>query len=109
MLSSKSSKTAFEDIDTRSYLDRVAALELTKWSYKTEQDVSHIGPMAEDFFAALGHGPSEQSISTVDSDGVALAAIQGLYELVQEQQALLAGLRTENELMRAMMERAGLE
>jgi len=102
MLSSKSSKTAFEDIDTRSYLDRVAALELKEWSYKTERGVSHIGPMAEDFYAAFGHGPSERSISTVDSDGVALAAIQGLYELVQEQ-------RAEIEQLRAVVERAGLE
>lgn len=80
----------------------VAALELNEWSYKTEDGVSHVGPMAEDFYAAFGHGPSERSITTVDADGVALAAIQGLYELVQELQA-------ENEQMRAAMERAGLE
>ncbi|MFV1980172.1 MAG: tail fiber domain-containing protein [Rhodothermia bacterium] len=108
-LSSKSSKTAFEGIDTQSYLDRVAALELTEWSYKTEQGVSHIGPMAEDFYSAFGHGPSERSISTVDSDGVALAAIQGLYQLVRELQVSLTGLQAENELMRAMIDRAGLE
>jgi len=30
-----------------------------------------------------------QHISTVDADGVALAAIQGLYQLVQEQEAQL--------------------
>ena len=48
-----------------------------------------------------GHGPTDKGISGVDGDGVALAAIQGLYELVKELQA-------ENEQMRAAMERAGL-
>ena len=58
--------------------------------------------MAEDFYAAFGHGPSERSISTVDADGVALAAIQGLYELVKEMQI-------ENERMREALRRAGIE
>jgi hypothetical protein len=49
--------------------------------------------MAEDFYAAFGHGPSERSITTVDASGVALAAIQGLYELVKEQQAEIERLR----------------
>ena len=34
--------------------------------------------MAEDFKAAFGLGGDERYIGTVDSDGVALAAIQGL-------------------------------
>ncbi len=101
-LSSESSKNNFSAVNARSYLDRVASLELKEWSYKTEEGVTHVGPMAEDFYAAFGHGPSEKGISGVDGDGVALAAIQGLYELVKEQQ-------TEIEQMRAVMERAGLE
>jgi hypothetical protein len=102
-LSSKSSKTAFENINTRDYLDRVASLELKEWKYKTEDpSVTHVGPMAEDFYATFGHGPSEESITTVDADGVALAAIQGLYELVKEQQA-------DIERMRTAMAKAGIE
>ncbi len=42
---------------------------------------------------AFGHGPGEHSITTIDADGVALAAIQGLYELVKEQQAEIERLR----------------
>jgi hypothetical protein len=101
-LSSEASKTDFSDVDALSYLDRVGSLELKEWSYKTEEGVTHVGPMAEDFYAAFGHGPTEKGISGVDGDGVALAAIQGLYELVQEQQA-------EIEQMRAAMARAGIE
>jgi len=96
-LSSRASKNNFGEVDALSYLDRVASLDLKEWSYKTEHGVSHVGPMAEDFYEAFGHGPTEKGISTVDADGVALAAIQGLYELVKELQAevkeLQAGLR----------------
>lgn len=35
------------------------------------------------------HGSSDKSISTVDADGVALAAIQGLYQAMQDENALL--------------------
>jgi hypothetical protein len=38
--------------------------------------------MAQDFHAAFGLGPDDKHISSVDADGVALAAIQGLNEKV---------------------------
>jgi len=43
--------------------------------------------MAQDFYAAFGVGEDDKHISTVDADGVALAAIQGLYQLVREKDA----------------------
>ncbi len=61
-----------------------------------------MGPTAQDFYAAFGLGIDDKHIVTVDGNGVALAAIQGLYELVKDQQA-------EIEHMRVVMERAGLK
>ena len=46
----------------------------------------HLGPMAEEFYAAFGLGDTEQGILSTDADGVAFAAIQGLYLLLQQQQ-----------------------
>ena len=46
--------------------------------------------MAQDFHAAFGLGESERYISSSDADGIALAAIQGLYEIVQEKDAEIA-------------------
>ena len=46
-----------------------------------------MGPMAQDFSAAFGLGLDDKHINTVDADGVALAAIQGLYTLVKEKDA----------------------
>jgi hypothetical protein len=45
--------------------------------------------MAQDFKAAFGVGEDDKHISTVDADGVALAAIQGLYSLVKSENAAL--------------------
>ncbi len=39
----------------------------------------HVGPMAQDFYAAFGLGLDDKHITTIDEGGVALAAIQGLY------------------------------
>ena len=44
-----------------------------------------MGPMAEDFREAFGLGEDEKHISTVDSEGVALAAIQALYQEKQQE------------------------
>ena len=45
--------------------------------------------MAQDFYAAFAIGPDDKHIATVDADGVALAAIQGLNQKVEEQGAAL--------------------
>jgi len=61
-----------------------------------------MGPMAQDFWAAIGLGDSDKSITTVDADGVALAAIQGLHQVVQERDQRIAPLeRTVEEIKRA--------
>jgi hypothetical protein len=78
-LSDRAAKTNVLPVDNRAILAQVAALPVQTWNYKT-QDVSirHIGPMAQDFYAAFGVGEDDTHITTVDADGVALAAIQGL-------------------------------
>src|SRR3546814_3807503 len=40
--------------------------------------------MAQDFTAAFNVGEDSRHINTVDADGIALAAVKGLYELVRE-------------------------
>jgi len=68
-------KTNIEAIDQRSVLERIT---ITQWQYKDALGENHIGPMAQDFYAAFGLGNSDKSLSTIDTAGVALAAIQAL-------------------------------
>ena len=80
-------KTNFTAVDTRQVLDQVASLDITSWNLTTQDEsVRHIGPMAQDFYAAFNVGDDERYINSVDVDGVALAAIQGLYEVVKEKE-----------------------
>ena len=60
-------------------LAKVAALAVTQWSYTTERDVRHVGPMAQDFYAAFKVGEDNQHIASIDEDGIALAAIKALH------------------------------
>ena len=91
--SDRASKEDFESIDRRDLLERVAALPISKWKYKVEgSNVHHVGPMAQDFAAAFGLGGDDRSISTLDADGISLAAIQALYEEVQELRKRVAEL-----------------
>ncbi len=95
--SDRNAKQNFTSVNPREVLAKVAALSITEWSYKTIKDVRHIGPVAQDFYAAFGVGGDDKGISTVDADGVALAAIQGLNEKLGEKEAELLRLRAENQ------------
>jgi hypothetical protein len=82
-------KEAFEPVDGAALLDAVARLPLSSWSYRAEgRGVRHLGPTAQDFRAAFGLGRDERSISTVDTAGVALAAIQELERRTRQVEAL---------------------
>ena len=94
--SSREIKHGFSPVDQRAVLDRVVALPITSWEYNADQNVRHIGPMAEDFYSAFQVGADNKGISVTDSAGVAFAAIQGLYALVAEKDAKLAQVEHEN-------------
>lgn len=94
--SSREIKHGFSPVDQRAVLDRVVALPITSWEYNADQNVRHIGPMAEDFYSAFQVGADDKGISVTDSAGVAFAAIQGLYSLVAEKDAKLAQVENEN-------------
>jgi len=79
-LSTRTAKTGIEPIDPPTVLEKVERLSIDRWEYDGDSDATHMGPMAEEFHDAFGLGSDERRIATVDADGVALAAIQGLAE-----------------------------
>ena len=95
--SDRAAKTDFSAVDAKSVLAKVAALPLSSWAYIAEKatGVRHIGPMAQDFMRAFNVGYDDKSISTVDASGVALTAIKGLSEIVQEKAAQIKRLERE--------------
>jgi len=97
-MSDRNAKTAVQPVDAREVLKKVAALPLNTWQYKTQEaKYRHMGPMAQDFYAAFKLGESDKGIDTVDADGVALVAIQGLNTLLIEKGQQIAELRSEKD------------
>jgi hypothetical protein len=90
--SDRNLKENFAPVNPEEVLAKVAALPVSRWNFKTDTAVQHLGPMAQDFHAAFGVGTDDKHIATVDADGVALAAIQGLNEAVKEKDARIAQL-----------------
>jgi len=84
-------------------LDKVAAMPISRWTYKNSDGSTHLGPMAQDFRAAFNLGADDTSIATVDADGVALAAIQGLNEVVKEKDTEIQALKQRLERLEKLL------
>lgn len=97
-VSDRNAKENIRAVNPRDILRKVLGLPISTWNYKTQNaSIRHIGAMAQDFKAAFKVGEDDKHISTIDPDGVALAAIQGLSEEVNER---TAKLQAENAALR---------
>lgn len=84
--SDRNKKENFKPVDGQKILELLEQLEITQWNYKEEDDsITHIGPVAQDFYALFELGGDDKSISTVDPSGIALTAIKELYRQNQAQ------------------------
>ena len=102
--SSRDMKTDFATLNSKEVLARLAEVPVMSWRYKEDhQAARHAGPTAEDFQAAFQLGDGK-TISTIDADGVAFAAIQGLYTTVQEKDAHIEQLEERITRLEALVE-----
>ncbi len=86
--SSRFFKQGFANVDAGEVLAKLVAMPMQTWYYLDgEAEGRHLGPVAEDFASAFGLGHDAQHISTVDANGVALAAIQGLNQKLEAENA----------------------
>jgi hypothetical protein len=96
MVSDVNMKEHFRDIGDEDVLSRIAKMPVREWSYKTQNpSIRHMGPTAQDFYAAFGLGENPLRINTIDADGVALAAVRALEVRTRELQAENQFLRQE--------------
>jgi hypothetical protein len=98
-------KHLFEAISGEDILTKLRNLPISRWSYKTDDDkIRHIGPMAQDFYAAFGLGNDDKTIGTVDADGIALAGVQALEARTSKLAAKLEKLEAENAELRERLD-----
>jgi hypothetical protein len=101
--SDRNVKTDVARLDDAAVLDKVASLPISRWSYKSERGVRHVGPMAQDFYAAFGVGEDDKHITSIDEDGVALAAIKALHHDNATLHARVGALDARNTQLRAQL------
>ena len=99
--SDRNLKEDFRFVSGREVLDKVVEMPITTWRFKSEDDdINHIGPVAQDFMDTFGYGSSDRHITSTDADGVALAAIQGLNEKLEDTRGELAEKQAEIDLLK---------
>lgn len=104
-LSDRDSKENLVPVDPREIVEKLAQLPISTWNYRTQDtSIRHVGPMAQDFYAAFGVGEDERHITSIDSEGVALAAIQGLYRIIQDKNARIEALQRDLAVLRQSIE-----
>jgi hypothetical protein len=103
--SDKNGKENFQELNCKDVLAKVAAMPVTRWNYKESPDAQHIGPVAQDFHEAFQlNGDDDKHITTVDESGIALAAIKGLNQVVQEKDAEIQSLKQDMQQLRQMVD-----
>ena len=102
--SDRDAKQDIVEVNQDTLLSKVMALPISEWSYKTDPDSRHIGPMAQDFYQAFRLGHTEKGISTIDTGGVALAAIQALNMQLKLKETKIDSLDAENQNLHAQLQ-----
>jgi hypothetical protein len=96
-LSNVHAKQDFAAVDGQQVLLRLRDVPILTWRYRADASgVRHMGPTAQDFFAAYGLGQDEQHIAPLDANGVTLAAVQELDRMVQARDAQITTLERQN-------------
>jgi len=102
--SSRALKDNLIEVDATRVLDLVTRLPVYRWNGRGQDPgITHMGPTSEDFYAAFGLGDDQRAIATIDLDGVALAAIQGLAAENVALREESADLREETETLRSRL------
>jgi len=106
-LSDSTKKTDIRRVDTKAVLEKIAQLPISEWRYKAQPDPSirHMGPMAQDFWKLFGLGEDSLGISTIDPDGIALAAIQELQKQNEELRTAVRRYAEELNELRGLVEK----
>jgi hypothetical protein len=95
-----------DPVDAQAVLERLLAIPIETWNYIDDPEaIPHMGPMAQNFFAAYGLGEDDR-LNAIDVQGVALAAIQALHEDVQEKEGQIVELEAR---LTALEQRATVE
>ncbi|MCX5707779.1 MAG: tail fiber domain-containing protein [Candidatus Omnitrophica bacterium] len=102
--SSRTLKENFAAINLEDILGKIDQLEVPRWNYKSDnRSVTHIGPMAEDFYSLFKTGSRESQLHLIDSAGVSLAGVKDLLAKANRQEQRLEELGREIEDLKVQL------
>ena len=97
-VSDSTTKENIRSVDGNEILEKLSQLEISRWNYETQNPtISHIGPMAQDFYRLFKVGDDNKTISTIDPDGIALVAIKELLEKIETLEERIMELEARND------------
>jgi hypothetical protein len=97
--SDRNRKMDIVPVDGKAVVENVSHIPISTWKFKDDPNVLHLGPMAQDFYAAFHLGRDDKHIATVDEGGVALAAIQGLHQILKEKDSEIQDLKRRLDIL----------
>jgi len=78
-------KEHFQAVDGEQVLAALVELPISTWNYiGDDPSVRHLGPMAQDFYAAFGLGVDETHLAPLDVNGVTLVALQAQNHQIED-------------------------
>lgn len=104
--SDRNLKANFKPVNSAKILEALAQMPITTWNMKGSK-IRQMGPTSQDFYAAFKLGDSDKSINNTDAQGVALAAIKGLYQENQQLQKQVSSLQKLGAQNRDLTRRLG--
>jgi len=101
VVSDRNRKENFVAVEGEDLLLRLRSVPVSTWNYLSQdRSIRHMGPMAQDLYAAFGLGESDRLINSLDIDGVNLAGVQALTARTDQLRAQVQSLTDENGALR---------
>ena len=100
--SSRFIKKEIEPVEPDDVLAKLLRLDIYTWQYITDDNITHIGPMAEDFGDLFNLGADNQHIAPGDMGGIAFAAIKALHVTLTKKEERISTLESENETLKKL-------
>jgi hypothetical protein len=91
-------------VDGRDILNRLTALPIKQWIPEGEgTNNTHVGPTPSDFVAAFDLGSNTPRMNLVDGEGITLAAIQAMNQMLDEKDAEIQDLKARLQKLEQLM------
>lgn len=92
-------KSNISEVDYSNVLEQLDELSISHWSYNSDLNTVHMGPMAEDFAEVFNLGTDNKHVASLDLAGVALASVKAIKTELDKKEQTIEELKERNRLL----------